>query len=243
MSRAEYTFVIDALKPETLSLARLVAYLAELTKVLGDDAGLHFDRVKEGSAQLVAWADEPTQHQITKRFMLIRTGEIPPETSNAIHKLNELLRNDDAVGKLCGTGEIIDFPGRDILRGESIGPIQQHTTVEGQLFRLGGRGKSVNFHLDDGTKVWSGMTTRQLAREMAPYLFGATIRVSGAGVWKRSAEGDWALTSFTATMVEPLDDAPLSEALAQIRAVGGLSDSATELGNWQEIRGMNEAVD
>ena len=241
MERAEYRFEIDALSPETLSLGRLVAYLTELSKLLGDDPGLHFERVAPGSAVLVAWAEENVKPKVDDRVTRVRLGDGPLDATKAFQRLNELLRDDNAVGTLKGEGgaEVIQFPGRTLPRVETIGPVQQPTTIEGQLIRIGGKDKSVPFHLADGNRLWSGNMTRSLAKQMSQHLFGPTLRVTGTGSWKRGIDGQWALERFQASGFEVLDDASLTEALARLRSIGPHDVAIWNL--WRDMRGSDDA--
>lgn len=217
--KTELRFMIDALTPESLSLGRFAVYLAELGKLLGDNPGLHFDRIEHGSAVLVAWADEPAVPKIEDRLTQLRSGSAPLDTVRAQAKLNDLLREDNAVGQLSvGTANVIPFPGRTLPKIEPIG-LSQQTAVEGQLIRIGGKDKTVPFHLADQDRVWHGKATRELARLMGSHLFGSTLRVSGTGTWKRNADGEWHLSHFRAVDFDVLDDAPLTEALAKLRAL------------------------
>jgi hypothetical protein len=239
--KAELRFKIDALRPETLSLGRFVAYMTELSKLLGGDSGLHFERVDSGSAVLVGWADELARPMLDDRLTRVRMGAGPPEAAKAQGKLNDLLREDDAVGVLQVDGaEIIPFPGRTLPRVETIGPVQKPTTtIEGQLIRIGGKDKVILFQLADGERTWKGTTTREQARAMGQHLFGATLRVTGAGAWFRDGGGVWDLRQFVASHFEVLDDAPLVEALAKLRAITPLHDDAIDL--WRDLRGDDAA--
>ncbi len=237
--KTELRFKIDALSPQTLSLGRLVAYLGELNKLLGEDPGLHFERIDSGSAVLVAWADEPARPRLDERLARVRVGNGPPEATKALIKLNELLRDDNAVGALqVGGAEIIPFSGRTLPRVESIGPVPQPTTIEGQLIRIGGKDKTVHFHLADRGRLWRGETTRPLARGMGQHLFGPTLRVTGSGTWHREIDGQWTLGRFQASNFEILDDASLAEALAKLRAATSGSDGLIE--QWQDLRGGDD---
>ncbi|HYF87914.1 hypothetical protein [Azospirillum sp.] len=237
--KTELRFVIDALNPETLSLGRLVAYLGELSKLLGDDPDLHFDRIDRGSAVLVAWADEPARPKLDDRLARVRVGDGPIDAAKALGKLNELLREDNAVGALqVGGAEIIPFPGRNLPRVETIGPVQQPTTVEGQLIRIGGKDRTVHFYLADRDRLWKGETTRHLARGMGQHLFGPTLRVTGSGTWHRDSGGTWTLGRFQASNFEVLDDAPLAEALARLRAAAPGRDGLIE--QWRDLRGVDD---
>lgn len=237
--KTELRFTIDALNPETLSLGRLVAYLHELSQFLGDDPGLHFDRIAQGSAVLVAWADEPARPKLDDRLARIRVGDGPPDANRALNRLNGLLRDDNAVGALeIGGAEVIPFPGRTLPHMETIGPVQQPTTIEGQLIRIGGKDKTVHFHLADRDRLWKGETTRPLARNMGQHLFGPTLRVTGSGTWHRDNGGTWTLGRFHASGFEVLSDDSLAEALARIRAaVPGRDDM---IDRWRDLRGGDE---
>jgi hypothetical protein len=48
MTEYEYTFRIDVFTPETMPMARLAEYLAELSKLVGHSQSTHFDRVAPG---------------------------------------------------------------------------------------------------------------------------------------------------------------------------------------------------
>ncbi len=48
----EYRFVIDALRPDAISMARLAEYMGELARLLGETRHVHFLRLDEGSVAL-----------------------------------------------------------------------------------------------------------------------------------------------------------------------------------------------
>lgn len=240
--KTELRFVIDALSPETLSFGRLVVYLNELNKLFGDVPGLHFDCVESGSAQLVAWADEITQPKIRDRLKNISIGSGSSEAMKAESRLNDLLREDNSVGSLNVAGaEIILFPGRTGPLREEIGPISQTTTIEGQLVRIGGVDRTIPFQLIDGERYWKGNVTRTLAKNMAGFLFGPTLRLTGSGVWRRDHGGQWLLDRFQATEFEVLDDTSLNEVLAELRKMIPSSDGMHE--KFEDLRGDDRIDD
>ena len=49
----EYRFVIDALSPDSLPMARLAEYMGELARLLGRPDQVHFERLEGGSTVLV----------------------------------------------------------------------------------------------------------------------------------------------------------------------------------------------
>lgn len=236
----ELEFRIDALSPETLSLRRLVAYLEELSRLLGNEPGLHFTGVKPGSAVLAVWGDAQTRPKIKDRLARLRAGDGPPEAAKALNKINEHLREDGASGELSENGcQILYFPGCKLPQDDDIGPVQQPTVVEGQLIRIGGKDKTVHFHLLDGEHVWSGDASRDLARRLGRHLFGSTLRVTGQGSWRRNRDGRWNLAIFHASDFEALDDAPLDAALTALRDMTPNPPDANVW--WRDMRGDDAA--
>ena len=74
----EYRFVIDAFTRDTLPMARLAEYMADLAVMLGEPESVHFIRVDEGSAVLVQQVDEPAVPKVRARTGLLRSGDAPP---------------------------------------------------------------------------------------------------------------------------------------------------------------------
>jgi hypothetical protein len=111
------------------------------------------------------------------------------------------------------------------------GPFRKYGTIDGQLIRIviriGGRGEGVRAHLRDGAIIHTGLVcTPEIARKIASYLYGPTLRVHGFGTWFRTAAGVWELRSFRISDFEILDDAPLPEVVAELRKVKGAFEQA-----------------
>jgi hypothetical protein len=61
MSEQEiYEFLIDACTPETLPMARLAQYLADLAVLIGHKTSVHLIGIKEGSVRPQIRIDAPT---------------------------------------------------------------------------------------------------------------------------------------------------------------------------------------
>ncbi len=119
-------------------------------------------------------------------------------------------------------------------RGLAYGPLSERGTLDGVLVRVGGKDDTVPVHLLDGDKVHICNANREVARRLAPHLFGAILRVHGEGRWERDQDGNWNLLRFDIRDFEPLEDVPLGEAVRRLRAVKGsrwqrISESAREL--------------
>lgn len=119
-------------------------------------------------------------------------------------------------------------------RGLAYGPLRERGTLDGVLIRVRGDDDTEPVHLLDGDKIHVCNANPEVARRLAPYLFGAILRVHGEGRWERDQGGNWNLLRFDIRDFEPLDDLPLGEAVKRLRAVEGsgwqrVSEPAHEL--------------
>ena len=67
-SEHEFQFRINAYTPTTMPLGRLVEYLGELAKILGEDHSIHLVEVDEGSTVLVHKIDA----EAVPKFAIVR---------------------------------------------------------------------------------------------------------------------------------------------------------------------------
>jgi hypothetical protein len=138
--------------------------------------------------------------------------------------LDDLLRKDDATGRLAVAdgSVVVAFPGRAQAEPAIYGPFRQDGTLEGQVIRVGGRDATVPIHLRDGETIHTGLNaTVDVAQRIARHLYGAPVRVHGVSTWVRHADGAWELKAFRVNDFEVLDDAPLADVVARLRAVRG----------------------
>ena len=117
--------------------------------------------------------------------------------------------------------EILFFPGPERTEPPTFCPFRQDGVLDGTLIRVGGRDETVPVHLRDGDVIHNCNAAREMARRLAPHLFGGTLRVIGNGRWKRTEEGQWVLLRFDINDFEILDDRPLPEVVQQLREVQG----------------------
>lgn len=222
----EYRYVIDVFTPETLPMARLAEYVQHWATLLGETSHVHFQRVEPGSAVLVARVEQEAVPKVQSRVRGLQDGTAPAEVRGAYMSLNALLVKDNSSGRMEGGADIIQFPGIKRIVPLTYGPFQQEGTLEGRLVRIGGRKEKIKAVIDDGQRAYACEVTREQAKKLAAYLFD-TVRVTGRGRWSRDSEGRWSLLGFRVGTFEALDERPLSEVLAELRAVEG--------NGWQDI--------
>jgi len=229
MSKAnEYTFHIDVFTPETLPMARLAEYLAKLADLAGSQAATHFTKLTEGSANLHWQVDEPEQPKVERRLSLVGTADATKDIATAFKAIDEMLAEDNAVAELFGpTGAIVlPFPGRNRPKPLNFPAFSEAGSIEGEVVRIGGKDATAHVTLQDNQVVYSNISlSRELARELAGYLYGPKVRLFGNGRWERTPEGAWRLQSFVVDRHEVLDDTPLGDVIAQIQSIGsGLTE-------------------
>lgn len=216
----EYCFRIDAYTPETMPMARLAEYLAELAMILGEPTAVHLVRLERGSTVLVHQIEREAVPKVRERATSVRRGSGPRDAVRAYHAINKLLRDDNGVGVIQErTGaEILRFPGREETE-EKFASIRQYGSIDGEVLRVGGPQKYVPVLLQSEDQQIAGCwAERRIAKELAQKLF-EPVRLFGRGRWSRDAEGKWSLEQFIVESFEPLRSEQLSDALSRLRAI------------------------
>ncbi len=219
----EYRFRIDVFTPDTIPMSRLAEYMSDLSQLLGEKERVHFVRLDEGSTILVQKVETQAQPKVKERLQSAVSGEGPDDVIRAFRVIDRRLAQDNAVGNLYegGGAEILAFPGRTAPQPLTFGAFNEQGSLDGMLIRIGGKDETVPVHIQDGDVIHQCNATREIARQLAPYLYGATLRVHGEGRWERDAEGAWLLKRFNIRDFETLDDAPLSDVVERLRQVPG----------------------
>ena len=222
---SRYRFrIANSYTPETLPMERLAEYLAAFARLLGEPASVHFQTVEAGSAVLVVEVDQPAQPRVDQRVHGVKNGTAPKDAMKSYSDLDEMLRKDNAKGDLTGDNGaiILLFPGVDRPAPLVFGPFKQDGSLEGQVIRVGGKDETIPVHLRDGAIIHIGLNaTPEIARKIAQYYLGPTLRVHGTGTWFREADGTWLLKSFKIVEFEVLDEAPLRDVVSSLRKVMG----------------------
>jgi hypothetical protein len=218
----QITFKIDGFTPATLPSARLAQYLLDLNALLGSGTKVHFQSLRKGSAQIVQWAEAKALPVIRQRAFAAQT-EKPKralELTEAYERLNQHLVEDNSAATLrIGREKVLDFPGKRTELREIIGPITQSEYLDGQLVRIGGIDATVPVHLREGDDFHFCTANIEIAKKLAPYLYGQTIRVFGIAYWYRHPKGQWKLDHFRVENFQPLEDISIREATERLRSV------------------------
>lgn len=218
-----FIFSIDSMTPETLPLARLVQYLEKLVVLFGSKESVHLLEVKHGSAAPAFYIEREAAPAVLQRLSLVREPDAPADLTKAFQDVNDYLREDNAVGGLRAPGgaQILQFPGR-LEPADEEAWVSEHGTVEGFLVRLGGKDRTSHATLEVEPGCYQTLTlSRDLARQLAPHLYGEEIRVIGMGRWKRTGAGVWKLERFTVERFELAPRGDLTSAMDQLASVKG----------------------
>ncbi len=236
MSGQEYRFVIEDVSRETLPMERLAAYMAALARLFGAARHVHFLRLEAGSTVLVQAVAPDVLPGVQERIHAAVQGRPPESAARAIAGLDRLLAEDGTTGSLRESdgAELLRFPAREHAQPLAFGPFVQEGTLDGMLIRVGGRDDTVPVHLQDGAIFHNCNATREMAQKLAPYLYGATLRVHGDGRWWRDGDGAWRMERFDIASFQLLDETPLGAVVGQLREVPGsgwknIADPAAEL--------------
>lgn len=220
--RTEYRFKIDAYTPDTIPMARLSEYMAQLALLLGEQASVHFHKLTKGSTVLNARVEREAAPKVRDRVARVRANDAPSEPMRAYATLNKLLRDDNAIGVLrdaAPRGIIVRFPGRELAL-EKFPTIRQQGSIDGIVTGIRGRDATAHVILQSEGQQLSGceIRDRALAKQLAAR-YQEPVRLFGRGRWTRDPEGVWQLEDFKVESFEALDDSTLTKALHELRAL------------------------
>jgi hypothetical protein len=240
MPKKELHFSIEGTTPQTFPMARLASYLRELATLLGSEDDIHFLRVEDGSAKCAMEIDAEIEPTISERVWQAKKGFGPKDAVKALKTIRLYLEEDDTSAFIeWDKGEVlIEFPRKSQGNEQTYGPFWEDGSLDGMLIKIGGTDETVPVHLLYEGVQHNCNTTRELARRLAPYIFGRTIRVHGRGKWYRNSEGKWELRWFDIRDFEELDDASLLDVVGRLRAIphNDLMKSNDPLGDIIKIR-------
>lgn len=223
MNPTQYVFHIsDSYTPTTIPMERLAEYIGALAKLLGETANVHFSEVFNASTAVRAQVDGPAQPKVRDRVRGVRVGDAPADAMRAFHTLDDMLRRDNAYGSLTEgddeQGIVIAFPGKKKPLPAAFGPFRQEGTLDGQVFRIGGKDETKHVNIRDGKREFNLTTNEALALELRHHLFGETLRFQGAGTWYRHSNGEWELKAFKVAAFEVLADPSIVDVVSHLRS-------------------------
>lgn len=218
---AEYRFSIDAYTPATMPMARLAEYMAQLALILGEPGAVHFDRLASGSTVLVHRVEREAVPKVRERAAAVARGAAPREAIRAFRTINRYLREDNGTGVLrekTRGPKVLVFLGREEVT-ETVSSVRQAGTIDGFVMKVGGTDETVPVLLRSEDQLISHCwATKALAKQLAHKLF-EPVRLFGSGRWGRDGDGLWTLLEFEIKHFETMQDAPLSVAIAELRAI------------------------
>lgn len=216
----QFHFKIDGYSPESLPMARLAVYMAELATLLGSEQRVHFVKVARGSADLVHIVEETDVVEVKRRIFLVKQGAAPAEAQAAFRKLNATLAEDDKTAKMIqGRGNLLTFPGAEALP-KTYGPVTMQGQLDGVVIRVGGKDGTKPVHLMNQDAYYICNANADVARKLI-HLYEKNIRVYGTGKWVRQGDGRWKLDGFNIHTFEELNTAPLVDVLENLRSIPG----------------------
>jgi hypothetical protein len=239
--KQRFSFVLEAFTPDTLPMARLAEYLADLANLLGEKERVHFRSVEEGSAGLAYDVESVAVPKVRDRVRGARIASAVSEERRAFESIDHRLRKDNSPASLKekDTGAtILYFPGpkRDV--DPEYGPFTEQGALQGRIINVGGKRNIVNVNIQDNERVYYCEASRDVALQLAPLMFNHDVRVRGTGRYLRNADGQWEMLGFRISQFEKLDSKPLGEVVERLRAVtkkvGLPTDILTRLADLRE---------
>ncbi|HUE52642.1 MAG TPA: hypothetical protein VMO80_09895 [Terriglobales bacterium] len=244
----EFRFVINGkingedMTPLNVPMAHLAEYLADLATLMGHRESVHLVAIADGSTAPVMYVDATEESRVIHRVRSAQRGMGPNDANVAYKKLDDRLRDDDAIGGIVDvekSEEVIEFPGRTVNLPQPYGPLKEKASLVGQLKRVGGFDQTVPVHLqraDD--EIFYCEAEEIIAKQLAP-LYSQTIRVHGIATYSRGKEGLWNLDNFKIQSFDAnLSDDSFSATIEKLRAIPGneWNQVADPLEELQKIR-------
>jgi hypothetical protein len=216
-------FHIDVFRPNTIPMARLAEYMAALAALYGCETNVHFDKMRTGSAVLQVTIDEPAIPKVSNRLHIVYDADAPDDLRKAYANINNLLRDDNAVGKIKKEkgAAILKFPGRETVVQKTY-KVREAGILDGVVIRVGGKDSTIPVWLQDqmGNTHYCE-ANKDMARDLVKHYLGSPIRVTGQGDWLRGEDGQWKLERFKITDWSVLDETPIEEILNTARHATG----------------------
>lgn len=233
----KFHFKIKGFTPNTLPMARLATYLADLAELLGHTDKVHFVRVGKGSADLVHEVEEAQVPEVVERLHLVKQGLGPVDAQVAFRDINVKLSEDGKTADMKrGRGKILVFPGAKAIPA-TYGPIYIQGHLDGQIIRVGGKDGTKPIHITNESAYYICNANADVARLLAP-AYEKFVRVYGNGKWFRQSDGKWILDHFNIKTFDLLDESPLAEVVKRVRGIpnNGWKEVDDPMGELASIR-------
>jgi hypothetical protein len=219
--KREYRLKIEAYSPRTMPMKRLAEYLADVSVLFGEEDRVHLIAIEESSTCPVVLVDREAEPSVIERIHKAQNREGPIEPIRAISSINARLIADNTSAALLNPvrDNILPFPGAKTPKRIEWPSINQAGELYGIPIVIGGKNDPVPVHLLDGEKELPCLAPRAKAKEIAEYLFSATLRAFGRGRWRKSEDGSWEMERFLIESFEVTQRTSLNETVNSLRAI------------------------
>lgn len=209
------TLELDGTKPDKLPLSRLSKYLKELSSLYGNEKFVYFDRVRKGSACLDTFVQDDHLRKVMGRISEASNSNTKGQHRGAYNRLQDLMADDGVNGRIkCDNAVVLQFPK---TTGAQVDTIRKRGSVQGVLYRVGGKDDTVPVRLEGANgEQLRCETDRAMASELAHYLF-QNIRVTGEGEWIRVDGGPWKLKKLKVHSYRTLKSDGFRKAMKDLR--------------------------
>ncbi len=238
--RVQYRFILDAYTPATIPQARLAEYLADLAVLYGEEA-TYFVGLEESSLAVLSGVEQDADADVLDRLQVADSEHAAPEVKRAFSSLARKIAEDNGRQAYVarGSARVLTFPTGEAQNDSlAFGPFWQPGHLSGVVILLGGKTDRVSVKVQaPNGEIYTCKADRSVARRLRDHLFEAPVRLSGEGRWRRERSGRWRLEQFNISDFSPLDDDPLTETLATLRAIDGKwKDRPDPLAEISELR-------
>jgi hypothetical protein len=224
------SFYIEGVKLDSFSLAEVAEYVADFAKMIGQEVEPRFESFRNGSARLCVKIPREHEYDVKTRGFLLLNGEAPEDALRAQERISRRLgmhKAKRATIRDSSNNKLIEIPIDRTPAVQSMPSLAKSGSLQGQIIRIGGKQETVPVDLQDvDGHIYSCKAKREIAKDLAKEIFGATIRVHGSGRWRRDDEGTWRTEDFMVHSFDILDDEPLDIVLSEIRTIKS---------KWQDI--------
>ena len=227
--RQNFFFRIDDCELAEMPAERVAEYIKNLAILLGHKKDVHFESLESGSVALVCSVERSCMQKATQRVKDASHGLGFKQAVTAYQNIARYLQQDQSTAHLWGANHetIIRFPQDDHSTGQECGPFEEEDVADGVVVCIGGVGETVPVWLQSGNTKFVCMANRDIARQLAPHLFGKELRFFGMGTHLRDKNGEWKTLRFIIQRFVELDDTPLPVLVERLRSVPG--------NGWEEL--------
>ena len=232
-----FSLHIKSFTPETIPFKRLLEYLAQLEKLF-DGEDVHFIKVAKGSAAPEFIVKTDIAYKIEEKINSLNNADNP-----MFSKFARLLQEDNTSAYFTKNKKRI-FEIKVANDNLQKYDIKEEYELYGYVIKVGGRDDTVPLSLRDlydDSIIYNCNTNRNLAKDIAKYLFETPIKLSGVANWIKIGNSSWELKSFNIKNFDTIELTTIESDLTKLFEVNKeWYENHTIESFIEEIRGDNE---